>query len=223
MKYHENIEKIFIDDIREKRKVGRGSFSKVGKGGERARVRGGLKTPYDFMKTKERKKLNSEVRSFNMYETIIPIDEFRLKDEETQRNMLIRWREIYENGQIKKGLGIANSPYYKLIDELNLPKKPRGGANNTGKKLTRKSKSVAVSPVTLLDIAQEEEKKSIEEVTDKVIKALPQLFSKGLHLEYNGTYNVEELSKMFTKLQLLVDGETNKYHISLSLSEIIEN
>ena len=51
----------------------------------------------------------------------------------------------------------------------------------------------------------------------------PILLTKGLHLEYNGTYDVEALSKIFTKLQLIIDGDTNKYNISLSLSEIVED
>ena len=37
------------------------------------------------MSNKEKKKLNGEVKVTYMYDTIIPIDEFRLKDEETQK------------------------------------------------------------------------------------------------------------------------------------------
>lgn len=216
------IERLFNEDIREKKKVGRGSFSKVGKGGERARVRGGLKTPYDFMKTKERKKLNSEVRISNMYETIIPIDEFRLKDKETQKNMLTRWRDLYDNSHIKEGLGIHNTLLYKLVDELNLPKKPRGGANHTketkdNKKRTATVKTKDVSPVTLLDMIPEE-KRVVEKEDFKQT-----IITRGLHLEYNGKYDVDSLSKLFTKLQLLIDGDSNKYNIKLSLTEISED
>jgi hypothetical protein len=49
------------------------------------------------------------------------------------------------------------------------------------------------------------------------------IVTKGLHLEYNGNYDVESLNRLFTKLQLLVDGEPNKFRISLSLSEIVED
>jgi hypothetical protein len=48
------------------------------------------------------------------------------------------------------------------------------------------------------------------------------IITKGLHLEYNGNYDVDSLNRLFTKLQLLIDGEPNKYRISLSLSEIID-
>jgi hypothetical protein len=39
-------------------------------------------------------------------------------------------------------------------------------------------------------------------------------------VEYNGKYDVETLTKLFTKLQLLIDGDTSKYNISLSLTEV---
>ena len=209
------IERLFNDDIRDKRKTGSGVFHRRGKGVKHG-ISGALRTPSYYMSNKEKKKLNGEVKVTRMYDTIIPIDEFRLKDEETQKHMLIRWREIYNNTQIKTGLGIANSPYYKLVDELDLPKKIRG-VKKGGKKAPRKSKPIIVSPeLDLFELPEEPKEKEIEQETPK-----PILLTKGLHLEYNGTYDVEALSKIFTKLQLIVDGDTNKYNISLSLSEIV--
>ena len=215
------IERLFNEDVREKRKTGSGSFHKRGKGVKHG-LSGALRTPYYYLSTKEKKKLNGEVKVTFMYETIIPIDEFRLKDEEIQKAMLTRWREIYDNSQIKKGLGIANSPYYKLIDSLNLPKKPRGGANNTGENKIRKAKAAAISnKKTLLDFAQEKEEPK-QEIQEKIETEVVKLITRGLHLEYNGTYDIDSLNRLFTKLQLLVDGEPCKYNISLSLSEVQE-
>jgi hypothetical protein len=132
--------------------------------------------------------------------------------------MLTRWREIYDNKQIQKGLGVANSPYYKMVEELEIPKKPRGGANNVGPK-TRKSRAKVISPEpTLLDF-ETPEIDSKPQIEKEVVK----LITRGLHLEYNGQYDVDALSKLFTKLQLLIDGDSNKYNISLSLSEICED
>ena len=42
-----------------------------------------------------------------MYETIIPLKEFKLKDEETQKKLLTRWREIYPNAKIIKEMGFS--------------------------------------------------------------------------------------------------------------------
>lgn len=211
---HWEIERLFNDDVREKRKTGSGSFHRRGKGVKHG-VSGALRTPSYYMSNKEKKKLNGEVKVSYMYETIIPIEEFRLKDTDTQRAMLTRWRELYDNGKIKEDLGIANSPFFKLIDSLEIPKKPRGGTRGP-----RKAKATNISvkePVLDFEI---QPKGSKDEVQEPIIKSL--LVTKGLHLEYNGQYDVEALNKLFTKLQLIIDGDTCKYNISLSLSEVDE-
>ena len=210
------IERLFNDDVREKRKAGSGSFHKRGKGVKHG-ISGALRTPSYYMSNKEKKKLNGEVKVTYMYETIIPLEEFKAQDEETQRNMLTVWRDKYTNEEIKKGLGTSNNPFYKLVEDLGLPKKPRGGTRSRG---PRKSKAIIISPqMSFPEVESEPEAK--KEIETEVVKAM--LVSKGLHLEYNGDYDVEALSKIFTKLQLIIDGDTNKYKISLSLSEIVED
>ena len=57
----ENIERIFQDDIRDKRKAGSGAFHMRGKG-VRHGFNGALRTPSFFMKTKEKKKLTERLR-----------------------------------------------------------------------------------------------------------------------------------------------------------------
>ena len=214
---HWEIERLFNEDVREKRKTGNGVFHRRGKGVKHG-ISGALRTPSYYMSNKEKKKLNGEVTVKWMYDTLISIDEFRLKDEETQKNMLVRWREIYDNSQIKKGLGIANSPYYKLVEELNVPKKIRG-VKKGDKKAPRKAKVVPTSPQLSLEIELEPEAK--KEIQAEVVKTM--LVSKGLHLEYNGKYDVDALNRLFTKLQLIIDGDTCNYNISLSLSEVDED
>ena len=71
-------ERMIHEDIREKKKAGRGVFSQKGRGVKHTMR--GIKTPYDFMSTKEKKKLNSEVIRFNMYESILTKEEFDVKD-----------------------------------------------------------------------------------------------------------------------------------------------
>jgi hypothetical protein len=213
---------IFDLEVKEKKNQAYLNRARTGsKGGSKSRK--GMNTPYDFMDKRERKKLNSEVRTSNMYETVLTKDEFFLKDVDTQKLMLTRWRELYPNDKIKKDMGLHNAGFYNLVEELDLPKKIRGGANNTAEnkeKKTRKAKVTPVSPKpTLLDFAVEPEVK--KEIEKEVVKTM--LISKGLHLEYNGNYDVEALSKIFTKLQLIIDGDSNKYNISLSLTEIVED
>ena len=213
----QDVERLFREDIRDKRKAGSGSFHKRGKGVKHG-ISGALKTPYHYMTTKEKKKLNGEVKVSFMYETVIPMREFKLKDEETQRAMLIRWRELFENKHIIKEMGIGNNTLYGLIEELNLPKKPRGGTRaGAGKRIAKQKalKAVSISPEKEVEEIEKVEKKEIE---TEVIKT--SLVTKGLHLEYNGEFDIEALNRLFTKLQLMIDGETCKYNISLYLSEV---
>jgi hypothetical protein len=207
----ENIERFLREDIQEKKKAGRGVFSMRGKGVKHG-FSGALKTPYYYMSNKEKKKLDGEVKVSNMYETVIPFREFELKDQETKKAMLIRWREIYANTKIMKEMGLNNSDYYKLIGDLEIPKKPRTG----GSRPKAKNKTVAVKPKEIIELMAETPKKEAAQIQHQ----LQQIITNGLHVEYNGTYDHETLNKLFTKLQLLIDGEPNNFRISLSLSEV---
>lgn len=213
MAFHENIERIFLEEIREKKKTGSGSFHKRGKGVKHG-ISGALRTPFFYMTNKEKKKLNGEITVIKLNE-IIPYEELKTKDIEIQKTLLTKWRELYENDLIIEGMDIYKKDYFDLVTSLQLPKKPRGGNN---KRANRKKKGAVISttlefesPVVSAPVVEAPQPQEPTQV-QKVI-------TEGLYLEYNGEYNADELSKLFTKLQLLIDGETNKYNIMLSLSE----
>lgn len=217
---YNDIERLFLDDIREKKKAGRGSFSKTGKGGERAGVRGGLKTPYDFMKTRERKKLNGEVEVFNMYETIISKDEFELKDKETQKAMLMRWRDIYPNGKIMDEMGIRSSgAFHTIIQNLDIPRKTRHGGVRTKNPTGTTPKPRKTEIKKELATVPEQAPESTTPIVNNFVQQPVKLITNGLHLEYNGNYSSEQINRILTKLQLLVDGEENNFNIELRISE----
>ena len=211
----ENIERIFQDDIREKRKAGSGAFHQRGHGVKHG-IGGALKTPSYFMKTKEKKKLDGEVRTFNMYTTILNWTEFELKDKETQKTLLTKWREIYPNQKIMDELAIGKSKHFNtqsfadLVNELGCPPKIRGGSKPRKERQPRQAMT-AIMPTTQEQKPQEEREKEIQQPI--------KLITNGLHLEYNGDYDAEQLSKIFTRLQLITDGEENKYTLSISLTE----
>jgi hypothetical protein len=222
------IERMLKEDIREKKKIGSGAFHMRGKGVKHG-FSGALRTPSYYMSAKEKKKLNGEVETYFMYETIIPINEFELKDEETQRNMLTRWREIYDNLHIRKELGISNKAFYDLVAELKVPRKIR--VDTEGKKrngTAKQAKKKETPKKTLLDYSEEttkeEIKKEIKEEINEVaeISPAPVLTSKGWSLNYDNIYSEEELNSIFTKCQIMVDGEKRKFQLTLSLTEIRE-
>lgn len=223
--YNENIERLLREDIIDKKRTGRGAFSMRGKGVKHG-ISGAFRTPSYFMTNKEKKSLNGEVETFNMYETILAYEDFKLKDKELQKLMLTRWREIYDNMKIRTELGLSNKAFYDLVAELEIPKKTRiekAGSRRTSKPKQAKTKqTVAVTPKkNLLDLVedsiQEEIKKEKQAPKTPTVQAL---ITNGLHVEYNGSYDAETINKILTKIQLLVDGESSEFRISLSLSEI---
>lgn len=213
---------IFDLEVRDKKNQAYANKSKTGsKGGSSSRK--GVRTAYDFMTKKEKKSLNGEVRVGNMYTTILNWQEWQTKDKETQKNLLTKWREVHSNGKIMEELGqgrdkkFNSQSYADLVNELGCPKKIR---NNTGPRKAKAKTTVEIPKKSLLEFA-EEPKQEVQQaqIQNEVVK----LLTRGLHLEYNGTYDVEALNRLFTKLQLLVDGEPSKYNISLSLSEVSED
>lgn len=117
-----NIEKMFQEEIRDKKRIGSNIFSRVStrKGGSNQ----ALRTPYLYMTAKEKRKLNGEVRSFNMND-IISYNEFSELSPKEQTDLMTHWRNIYTGTKIQQGMGISRSLFYRIIDKLNLPKSDR--------------------------------------------------------------------------------------------------
>jgi len=196
---------IFDLEVKEKKNQAYMNRAKTGsRGGSKSRK--GMNTPYDYLTTKEKRKLNGEVSGFNMYETILEHQEFELKEIEMQKILLTRWRELYDNKKIMAEMGLPNAQYYKLVNSLGLVT-TRGGARTR----TSKPRKVKESK-TLLESALELAPESTPEIK-------PVLISRGMCFEYYGEYNAEAIIKIMTKLQLLVEGEENDFNLAISLTE----
>jgi hypothetical protein len=93
-----------------------------------------------------------------------------------------------------------------LVNGLGCPPKQRGGSEP--RKYKPRQATTAIMPANEPQAQPQEIEKPIQK-----------LITKGLHLEYNDDYTAEQLNKIFTKLQLLVDGEESKFSLSISLTE----
>ena len=220
-------EQVFHEDVREKKKAASGVHSKTGKNG----YVGKMRFSYDIMSRKEKynHRKAGKILTTNLFDTILPIDEFRQLEREEQRNRMIHWRNKFQNKEIQKGMGIANSPYYKLVDELDLPKAAR---TNTTKRKSAPIKQPVKQQLTLdkeFDTLQHE-LKSLKEERDSLLKekearaiAAPienpvqEIIVDGLHLILNGTYTPEQIQKQLAKFELLLEGEEDNYYIELKL------
>ena len=208
---------IFETEVREKKNQAYNNRAKTGaKGGSKSRK--GMNTPYDFMSESEKKKLNGEVEVFNMH-TVLSYDEFQFKDEKTQKELLTKWRELYDNVHIIKELGISSKVLYELVAKLGVPKKTRvdtGKRKGTTKPNQAKPKETIKK--SLIEFAEEQAK--VPDVKTETEVLTPTLVSAGWTLNYNNTYSEEELNMIFTKLQIMVEGEKRKFNLTLTLSEI---
>ena len=201
-------------EVREKQNQRFNLKAKTGaRGGSKSRK--GVRTSYDFMKPSEKRKLNGEVEVSFMYETIIPYDEFKLKNIDLQKTMLERWRELFDNKKIMQEMGLTNANYYKLVGTLDIKKKQYDTEKRKeSMKKAREAKAILA--------AQPKEEQIVVELPEpqlEIVQEPVKLISKGMYLEYNGSYDAEAISKIFTKLQLLVDGEQNKFKINICISE----
>jgi hypothetical protein len=218
---------IFETEVREKKSQAYNNRAKTGaKGGSRSRK--GMSTPYDFMSTSEKKKLNGEVEVFNMNTTILPIEEFRLKDEQMQRTMLTAWREIYDNLKIRKELGVSNKAFYDLVAELNIPKKTRiETKKRVAKPRTAKpesevvqAKEIKMPKGPISDFVESQNRTTLELPKEKDT-GQTELITQGITFNYDQISDIDTLNRILTKCQLLMDGEPHKFRLQISMSEII--
>lgn len=188
----EEIEELYREDIREKKQTGRGVFHK----GNRSKnvSKHSLNTPYSYLSREEKKLLNGEVIVSNMFDTVIPRNEFNALDIDTQKKLLTRWRELYSNKEIMDRMEItSNASFWTILNKLEIPKLRKG--------------------------TYKRDKKEIKNVDPAPIEPSVELITRGLHLEYNGEYTSDALNRIFTKLQLLTEGEEGKYLVSFQITE----
>lgn len=140
-------ERLFYEDIREKRKTGSGAFHMRGKGVKHG-MSGVKLGEYDRLTPWKKKKYlvenSSEVRSFNMYTSLCSLEELERHPEERQKEILTKWREIHKVNDIVEALQVRNkSQYYELLYKRGVIERPssskepkgsrRGPAPGTGK------------------------------------------------------------------------------------------
>jgi len=203
-----NIEKMFQDDIREKKKAGSGSFHKRGKG-VRHGLSGALRTPSYYMKQKEKNKLSGEVRSYNMFEnTILSLEEFNSRPLNVQRDLMTAWRENFTNKDIRESMEMTAGRFAKLVKDLDIPMKEKTGGR------TKKTAAAVILKEGQLGKIEKEKTPPAVNIEKMDIPILD-----GLSLSYTGQYSPENLVKVFDKLSLLLSDEKNKFEVSISIQE----
>lgn len=120
-----DVEKLFYSDVKEKQRQKREIFQTKGQASKRKRK---VRTPYDYLSTTEKRKLNGKVMRYSMYQSLMTLDELRRNPDYMQTMIVEKWREVHTNDAISDALGIGKKAFYDLLEELKVKKKPRGGA-----------------------------------------------------------------------------------------------
>lgn len=208
--FYSEAEQSFNEEIRDKRKGLSGVRGKTGKKG----YVGKMLFPSDIMSRKDKynhRKAGKLVIS-NLYKEILTIDEFRKLETEEQKNMMLYWRNEYTNGEIKEAMGIANSPYYKLVAELGLPKAPRGPIKN--KSRAAKTKIVAAAPKK-----EEVAPTAAPEAIAAPETPVQEVLVNGMYLVFNGSFSPAHIQNQILKFASMLDGEEDEFYIELKLMQ----
>jgi len=213
-------ERLFNDEVRDKKKTASGVHHKTGKNG----YVGKMRFPSDIMSRKEKRKYkgNSKVSISNLYEEIIPVEEFEKLEEYEQRNMLSYWRNTYSNKTITDGMGIWNAKYYRIVADLGLPKAKRVDASS--EKKPRKATAKTASKEPAIQSAIQSSLMQHEAAPPAPVAAPPapvvqQIMIEGLHLSFIGTYDAEKIQKQLSKFDLLLEGEEDDFYIEMKIMQ----
>jgi hypothetical protein len=125
-----DVKRIFSDDSRQKKRIGIGIHARASR---RGYIRGGIRTQYDFLTSKQKKLLNGEVRISNMYEQYKNLENCDLNEilaTKTKVEIKGILNTIRENNTCKdicSALHISNGKLYSLYKkyEIHTEKKPR--------------------------------------------------------------------------------------------------
>ncbi|WP_145949519.1 hypothetical protein [Paenibacillus sp. Y412MC10] len=200
----EDIEKVFTDDSKSKKRTANGSFGRV-RGNRR-----GMITAYSLM-TKEQQRAYThcdEGKSYNIYERIIPFENLRHFPVDVREKCWSSWIERFYVEDIMLAWSVDTvSDLNRILDEIDLPLLDEEEDQERGKGPAPEDAAVPVGPeeetwMTLGDLVAEDAK-----LTDIHI-----------HRLMNTSELVVELNRILSGL----NGTERKYSVNLSIGEVIQ-
>jgi hypothetical protein len=209
MSYFSEAEKLFNQEVREKKRTASGVHSKTGRNG----YVGKMRFPSDIMSRKDKYNYRKagKVVTTQLYDEIITIEEFEELEMHERKNRMAYWRNVYTNKEITNAMGIHNNKYYKIVAELQLPKAPRVDRQEPrkGKAIKtqgKQEKAVAVEPSPIKMPEPETKPEPVQEI-----------LVDGIHLVFSGTYSPELIQRKLAKFELMLEDETDDFYIELRL------
>lgn len=206
------VESVFNDEVFAKKKEFK-DFRNATKG--RRLGKNNVMFASDFMSRKEKIKHRKagEVLTTNMYQDILPFEEFDALETYEKRNRMQYWRTEKSNKEILAGMGISNKKYYDLVAELELPKAPRTNSGKPRKGSSKKQEPKETKPVAV--------QVQVQETVPEQVQTNPvqEIMIDGLNLVFQGTYNAELIQKQLTKFSLLLEDEPEEFYFEFRLMQ----
>lgn len=125
---------MFYQDVREKKVAGYGAYHMRGKG---KKHRTFVSLPSDKLTASQKKKLNGKVNSYNVYQSLQTLDEFKKNPDFVQKQVFENWRKYHDNDTIMSALGIGKKRFYELLEELDIERKRGRNVDTTRKAIPK--------------------------------------------------------------------------------------
>ncbi len=111
-----DIQAIFDQDVKDKKRIGSGIYNKTGKKG----YVGKMRTPYDLMSAHERKQLNEKVVSYSVYDTIMPYEDFKMLEKKARVRTLEEYIKRFSRKEIAEAWGVQTYSVHDWVSRLGL-------------------------------------------------------------------------------------------------------
>lgn len=219
MRYANDIQKMFEQEVREKKRIGSNIYSRTGTRG----YTGTIRSAHDLLKGKAKREYegNGKVVTTNIYDRILPKEEFYALETHMKKNMFSYWYLTYGIKAIQEGMGVGCQTVYNILNELGIPRKGKVG---------RIGKGVSNNRAEILAKAREVKKQkalesnSVVQVPEEIkvdapISPVQTIQTEGMQLNFKGIYNAKQIEKILSKLEVLVSDEENEFYLNIELVE----
>lgn len=219
-----DIEKMFIDEIREKKKVARGIYNRASRLGNV----GAVKTQVDFLKGKEKKYYmgNGDVKVSNMYIDIdkVPVlSEIDEMDYDVAQKLVTELKKMHTIVKLKVRWGCKSaSGVYSVFYKYKIMDRPP--SSSSGARLEKKLR-LAKEKKDKLTNKNDVEKVDNEKVEDekveveKVVEPLKNDIKEGFRISFKGDYDKEYIDKKITAIIMTMEDDKT-YKLNFDFVEL---
>lgn len=228
------IEKMFKNDSKKMKNIGCGVYKRASRKGF---LRGGMKTPYDFMSAKERRNLNGEVTTYMMFEQDINYvknkDDFMAMDKDDRLDYFKRALAKHKVRGLCQHWKISTATLYnKIMPEIgykvskknsNTEQEFDNSTNSSEKVFVENEKTTTIDNISNSSVLNQSLPMN-ESHTDAIPNDNQSTVNDDQHIHSNvefnfkGQYNSKGIEAIYSKLKFLLESGT-LYDIEINIKE----